>query len=88
MPNPPRVGPVRRETLFASLPPPWPETDLLARIQEASVASGRKVVVLDDDPTGTQTVHSVPVLTEWTPQALDGAWDEAGTTRPFYQGRL
>jgi uncharacterized protein YgbK (DUF1537 family) len=46
------------------------------------VASGRKVVVLDDDPTGTQTVHNVPVLTGWTPRALAGAWDEAGTT--FY----
>ncbi len=28
------------------------------------------VVVLDDDPTGTQTVHGVPVLTEWTTEAL------------------
>jgi uncharacterized protein YgbK (DUF1537 family) len=26
--------------------------------------------VLDDDPTGTQTVHDVPVLTEWTVEAL------------------
>lgn len=25
----------------------------------------RQVVVLDDDPTGTQTVHGVPVLTRW-----------------------
>ena len=25
-----------------------------------------KIVVLDDDPTGTQTVHGVPVLTEWS----------------------
>lgn len=30
----------------------------------------RKIVVLDDDPTGTQTVHGVPVLTEWTLEAL------------------
>ncbi|HVU24299.1 MAG TPA: four-carbon acid sugar kinase family protein [Opitutus sp.] len=29
-----------------------------------------KVVVLDDDPTGTQTVHDVPVLTEWSVDAL------------------
>lgn len=28
------------------------------------------VVVLDDDPTGTQTVHDVPVLTEWSPEGL------------------
>jgi uncharacterized protein YgbK (DUF1537 family) len=25
----------------------------------------KKVVVLDDDPTGTQTVHGIPVLTTW-----------------------
>jgi uncharacterized protein YgbK (DUF1537 family) len=28
-------------------------------------ASGRRLVVLDDDPTGTQTVADVPVLTAW-----------------------
>jgi uncharacterized protein YgbK (DUF1537 family) len=27
--------------------------------------SGRVVIVLDDDPTGTQTVHDLPVLTSW-----------------------
>ncbi len=29
-----------------------------------------KLVVLDDDPTGTQTVHGVPVLTEWSVPSL------------------
>ena len=28
------------------------------------------IVVLDDDPTGTQTVHGVPVITEWTTEAI------------------
>jgi uncharacterized protein YgbK (DUF1537 family) len=28
------------------------------------------VVVLDDDPTGTQTVHGIPVLTEWSVDTL------------------
>lgn len=32
----------------------------------AVAASGRRLVVLDDDPTGTQTVADVPVLTTWT----------------------
>lgn len=27
-------------------------------------------VVLDDDPTGTQTVHDVDVLTKWTPEGI------------------
>jgi uncharacterized protein YgbK (DUF1537 family) len=30
-----------------------------------------KVVVLDDDPTGTQTVHGIPVLTTWNVDALE-----------------
>ena len=29
-----------------------------------------KVIVLDDDPTGTQTVHDVPVYTDWTTDTL------------------
>ncbi len=30
----------------------------------------RKILVLDDDPTGTQTVHSVPVYTNWDLETL------------------
>ncbi|MBR5642536.1 MAG: hydroxyacid dehydrogenase [Firmicutes bacterium] len=30
----------------------------------------RKIVVLDDDPTGTQTVHDIYVYTDWTPETL------------------
>ncbi|MCX7658455.1 MAG: hydroxyacid dehydrogenase [Oscillospiraceae bacterium] len=29
-----------------------------------------KIIVLDDDPTGTQTVHDVPVYTDWSVQSL------------------
>ena len=39
-------------------------------IQAAVSARGEKVVVLDDDPTGTQTIHDIPVLTEWPIEAL------------------
>jgi uncharacterized protein YgbK (DUF1537 family) len=31
----------------------------------------KKVVVLDDDPTGTQTVHGIPVLTTWRAKTLE-----------------
>ncbi len=49
----------------AQLPPEWPH-DLFPQLQAQIKAAGEKVVVLDDDPTGTQTVHGVPVLTEWS----------------------
>lgn len=74
--------PIRKDELLATLPGEWPETDLRDRIREATLASGRKVVVLDDDPTGTQTVHDLLVLTEWTAEAVTAAWNEAETT--FY----
>ena len=53
-----------RGDLMAGLPHEWAE-DLLPEIRRQVNLSQRKVVVLDDDPTGTQTVHGVPVLTQW-----------------------
>jgi uncharacterized protein YgbK (DUF1537 family) len=60
---------IQKCELFGSLPQEWPE-DLRPQIQKQVEASQRKVVVLDDDPTGTQTIHSLAVLTEWTLDAL------------------
>ena len=54
---------------LAALPPEWPD-DPLPDIRAALKASGRKLVVLDDDPTGAQTVYGVPVLTEWSVDIL------------------
>jgi len=69
MRNPNSLKAINKEDLFHDLPPEWPE-DLLLSIREQVSASKRKVVVLDDDPTGTQTVHNTPVLTEWSVEAL------------------
>ncbi|GIX47560.1 MAG: hypothetical protein KatS3mg131_1771 [Candidatus Tectimicrobiota bacterium] len=55
--------------VLRQLPPPWPE-DPQPAIRAALEARAEKVVVLDDDPTGTQTVHGVPVLTAWPVAAL------------------
>lgn len=41
-----------------------------AAIRAIVDADARKLVVLDDDPTGTQTVHGVMVLTEWSVPSL------------------
>ncbi|MFC1465653.1 MAG: four-carbon acid sugar kinase family protein [Candidatus Brachytrichaceae bacterium NZ_4S206] len=60
---------VNKNDLLARLPPDWPH-DVLPEIQRRLRASGQKVVVLDDDPTGTQTVHDIPVLTEWSVESL------------------
>ncbi|WP_078429094.1 four-carbon acid sugar kinase family protein [Alkalihalobacterium alkalinitrilicum] len=35
-----------------------------------------KVIVLDDDPTGVQTVHSVSVYTDWTKETIEKGFQE------------
>jgi uncharacterized protein YgbK (DUF1537 family) len=61
--------PIAKDKLFASLPPLWPES-LLEQIRTDVEAKGQRFVVLDDDPTGTQSVHGLPVLTEWSVASL------------------
>jgi uncharacterized protein YgbK (DUF1537 family) len=56
--------------LGQSLPPPIDDPGLEERVQAAVADSGRKVVALDDDPTGVQTVHGVAVLARWVTEAL------------------
>ena len=51
--------------VLGRLPPPW-TSDALEPITQANAGPGApKVIVLDDDPTGTQTVQDLPVLTTW-----------------------
>ena len=63
------IQPVTQAQLFGRLPPEYPRS-LLPDIQARVVAGQRTLVVLDDDPTGTQTVYDLPVLTEWSSPAL------------------
>lgn len=61
---------MKKRQLFESLPPVNPGT-ISSAIQSALEAGLPKLVVLDDDPTGTQTVCGIPVLTEWTVARLE-----------------
>ena len=60
---------VAKTDLLNTLPPEW-STDLIGDIRADLQQATRKLVVLDDDPTGTQTVRNVPVLTEWSVESL------------------
>lgn len=53
-------GPVAIDQVLAKQPPVLPVEVSLDEVQ-----AGRKLVVLDDDPTGTQTIADLPVLTSW-----------------------
>lgn len=50
---------------------PAPDTDAVHHaLREELRRFDRKVVVLDDDPTGVQTVHDVSVYTDWTEETF------------------
>ena len=61
-----------KREVFATLPPAITD-DLMPEIQAAIREQGAKLVILDDDPTGTQTVHDVTVLTTWAEAVLTDA---------------
>ena len=62
---------------------PAPEESAVRSALEAALAkSTAKVVVLDDDPTGIQTVHDVNVYTDWTYESILSGFEEPG--RMFY----
>ena len=51
--------------------PPLPDKNAVHRLLERARAGQHgKMVVLDDDPTGIQTVHDVPVYTDWSRETL------------------
>ena len=62
-------GHLRLDEALDSLPPVWAD-DPLPHIDAALKACGRKIVILDDDVMGTQSVHDIAVLMDWSIDAL------------------
>lgn len=48
-------------------------------LSEGLAGFHRKIVVLDDDPTGVQTVHDIPVYTDWKRETFERAFSEEGS---------
>ena len=62
-----------KEAMYAALPP--------VRKQEGFYSGyplREKMVVLDDDPTGVQTVHDLSVYTDWSYESLRAGLEEDG----------
>ncbi|WP_059105586.1 four-carbon acid sugar kinase family protein [Shouchella shacheensis] len=45
-------------------------SDVQAKLENERQRFPHKIVVLDDDPTGVQTVHGVSVYTDWTKESI------------------
>jgi uncharacterized protein YgbK (DUF1537 family) len=65
---------VSKHELFCSVPPFKGSLDLRAEIERRKRYFDRLVVVIDDDPTGIQTVHDVDVYFSWERGALQEAF--------------
>lgn len=67
------------EHLSCSILQPWPKEEE-ARLDELLAkeiaAHPAKIVVLDDDPTGVQTVHGISVYTGWDDEAIANGFAE------------
>ena len=61
-------------------PPPRVEPDARALIREAHRRVRRRIAVLDDDPTGSQTVHDVTIVTGFAPEDYRPALAAPGST--------
>jgi uncharacterized protein YgbK (DUF1537 family) len=59
--------------LLARLPPEPDEAALMPEIRRRVAASGQTLVVIDDDPTGVQTVHDVALYLNWDEATLADA---------------
>jgi uncharacterized protein YgbK (DUF1537 family) len=76
-------GPValrRPGAVAGELPPVRVEPDARRRIRQALAETGRRIAVLDDDPTGSQTVHDVDVVTVAEPDEIAAGLSSAGST--------
>jgi len=56
--------------LLVSQPPVRHIPDARGQIRKSLIASGKRLVVIDDDPTGMQTIHGVSVFMNWSVDVL------------------
>jgi uncharacterized protein YgbK (DUF1537 family) len=61
---------ISAQSVFGKLPPEM-QDNLSPLIILEREKMGKTIVVLDDDPTGTQTVHDVLVLTSWSVEDIE-----------------
>jgi uncharacterized protein YgbK (DUF1537 family) len=68
------------EEVFAAAPPVRHEPGARDRIRAAHAAARRRIAALDDDPTGSQTVHDVSVVTVFEDAEYAAGLAEPGST--------
>jgi len=67
---------VSKETVYREIPEFGGNIDIDGLLRSEKDRRDRVVAVLDDDPTGIQTVHDVYVYTDWSRETLEDAFKE------------
>ena len=68
------------DAILAQAPDLLALPDARARIRSSHAATGRRIAVLDDDPTGSQTVHDVSIVTVPDADTYAAALADPGST--------
>ena len=66
---------VSKDELFAKIPA-VDEAKVDTALNEEREAFDRKIIVLDDDPTGVQTVNGIHVYTDWSEESIAAGFAE------------
>lgn len=68
-------GALDKTATLTALPAPW-APDLMPQIRAGLGRNCRKLFIFDDDPTGTQTIADLPVITNWELPTLQAEFDD------------
>ncbi|KAF4964301.1 hypothetical protein FSARC_7746 [Fusarium sarcochroum] len=83
-----QTGTIKLAEALSALPPvPPPHLELRSQTRSTirnPAAPAPLLVILDDDPTGTQTCHDVTILTGWDVQDLVSTFNQVGTGNGFF----
>ncbi len=66
---------VLKSELFSQIKP-IDETIVNQKLDSALKTLNKKIVVLDDDPTGVQTIHDISVYTDWSEETIANGFAE------------
>ncbi|MDR3139131.1 MAG: hydroxyacid dehydrogenase [Treponema sp.] len=75
------IGEIPLAELLARYPPrdsPGEKERIETLLAGGLKKNTRKIIVLDDDPTGVQTVHGVSVYTGWDAASIEAGFEEPG----------
>lgn len=61
---------------FANLPTVPDEIVVNELLAKELQDFNKKIIVLDDDPTGVQTVHGISVYTDWSAESIEAGFAE------------